>query len=65
MHEEPYVISGNDDLTSASGDTFSIEPGIYLEGRYGVRIEDVVVVVPDGGQSLNTTDRRLRVIVGS
>jgi Xaa-Pro aminopeptidase len=64
VHEEPYVISGNDDLTRV-GDTFSIEPGIYLEGRYGVRIEDVVVVVADGGQSLNTTDRSLRVIVGS
>lgn len=64
VHEEPYVISGNDDLARA-GDTFSIEPGIYLEGRYGVRIEDVVVVVPDGGQSLNATERSLRVITGS
>jgi D-alanyl-D-alanine dipeptidase len=64
VHEEPYVIGGNDDLARV-GDTFSIEPGIYLEGRYGVRIEDVVVVVPDGGQSLNTTERSLRIIAGS
>jgi len=64
VHEEPYVINGNDDLARL-GDTFSIEPGIYLEGRYGVRIEDVVVVVPDGGQSLNATERSLRVITGS
>ncbi len=64
VHEEPYVIGGNDDLARV-GDTFSIEPGIYLDGRYGVRIEDVVVVTPDGGQSLNTTERRLRIIAGS
>ena len=61
VHEEPYVISGNDDLARV-GDTFSIEPGIYLEGRYGVRIEDVMVVAPDGGHSLNSTERSLRII---
>ena len=64
VHEEPYVVSTNQDQLR-TGDTFSIEPGIYLEGRYGVRIEDVMVVTPDGGQSLNTTDRRLRVIAGT
>ena len=58
VHEEPYVVSTNQDQLRA-GDTFSIEPGIYLEGRYGVRIEDVMVVTPDGGQSLNTTDAAL------
>ena len=64
VHEEPYVVSSNQDQLRV-GDTFSIEPGIYLEGHYGVRIEDVMVVTPDGGQSLNTTDRRLRVIAGT
>jgi Xaa-Pro aminopeptidase len=63
VHEEPYVIWDNPDASQA-GDTFSIEPGIYLEGRYGVRIEDVVVCTEDGGDSLNTTPRGLRVLPG-
>jgi Xaa-Pro aminopeptidase len=61
VHEEPYVVSSNMDALRI-GDTFSIEPGIYLEGRYGVRIEDVMVVTPDGGTALNTTERGLRII---
>ena len=63
VHEEPYVVSTNADQLRV-GDTFSIEPGIYLDGRFGVRIEDVVVVTPDGGESLDTTERGLRVIAG-
>jgi Xaa-Pro dipeptidase len=61
VHEEPYVIWGNDDVAVA-GDTFSVEPGIYLEGRYGVRIEDVVVCGAGGAESLNASPRGLRVI---
>jgi Xaa-Pro aminopeptidase len=61
VHEEPYVIWDNLDVANA-GDTFSIEPGIYLDGRYGVRIEDVVVCAADGGEALNRTPRGLRVI---
>lgn len=63
VHEEPYVVSTNLDGLRA-GDTFSIEPGIYLEGRHGVRIEDVMVVTADGGASLNTSERGLRVVAG-
>jgi Xaa-Pro aminopeptidase len=63
VHEEPYVIWDNPDLAIA-GDTFSIEPGIYLEGRFGVRIEDVVVCTEDGGVSLNASPRGLRVLAG-
>jgi Xaa-Pro aminopeptidase len=63
VHEDPYVVSSNTALAQA-GDTFSLEPGIYLEGRYGVRIEDIMVVTPDGGESLDTTDRSLRVVGG-
>jgi Xaa-Pro aminopeptidase len=63
VHEEPYVIWDNDDLAVA-GDTFSVEPGIYLEGRFGVRIEDVVVCATDGAESLNASPRELRVITG-
>jgi Xaa-Pro aminopeptidase len=39
--------------------TFSVEPGIYLEGELGVRIEDIVAVTDDGVESLNTTSRDL------
>ncbi|MDQ3628192.1 MAG: Xaa-Pro peptidase family protein [Actinomycetota bacterium] len=53
-HEEPYIIAGND-LELEAGMAFSIEPGIYLEGRHGARIEDIVVTTPDGVEVLNTT----------
>jgi len=43
---------------------FSIEPGIYLEGRYGARIEDIVICGPDGPIPLNTTGRDLRIVAG-
>jgi Xaa-Pro aminopeptidase len=39
------------------GMTFSIEPGIYLEGRFGVRIEDIVAVTEDGARRLNDATR--------
>jgi Xaa-Pro aminopeptidase len=61
VHEEPYVVSTSQDVLRV-GDTFSIEPGIYLEGTFGVHIEDVVVVTAEGGASLDTTVRTLRVI---
>ncbi len=63
VHEEPYVVWGNQELVVA-GNTFSCEPGIYLEGRYGVRIEDAMVCTPDGGDSLNTAPRELRIVAG-
>ena len=44
------------------GMCFSIEPGIYLPGRFGVRIEDIVVVTEDGGRRLNNTHRELRIV---
>jgi Xaa-Pro dipeptidase len=46
------------------GDTFSCEPGIYLDGRFGVRIEDVVRCTAEGGESLNHSPRELRVVAG-
>jgi Xaa-Pro aminopeptidase len=63
VHEEPYVIGGNTEPVEV-GHTFSVEPGIYLEGRYGVRIEDIVVCTADGNESLDRTGRDLRVISG-
>ena len=41
---------------------FSIEPGIYLPGRFGVRIEDIVTVTEDGGRRLNNTARELQIV---
>ena len=63
MHEEPYAVQGNSEIAVA-GNTFSCEPGIYLEGRYGVRIEDAVVCTADGGDSLNEAPRELRIVSG-
>ncbi len=55
-HEEPFIVAGND-LALEPGMTFSIEPGVYLPGRFGTRIEDIVVVTGDGCERLNTLDR--------
>jgi D-alanyl-D-alanine dipeptidase len=61
VHEPPYLVRGNDsELTP--GCTFSIEPGIYLEGRFGVRIEDIVAVTAGGAERLNRSTRELQVV---
>ena len=62
-HEEPYIIAGNREGL-APGMAFSIEPGIYLGGRYGARIEDIVVCGPDGPDVLNESSRELYVVDG-
>ena len=62
-HEEPYIVEGNQ-LVLEPGMAFSIEPGIYLPGRHGARIEDIVVTTEDGIERLNTTTRELRVLEG-
>jgi Xaa-Pro aminopeptidase len=61
VHEEPYLVEGND-LPLEEGMVFSDEPGIYLEGRFGVRIEDAVVCTADGGRRLNESTRDLVVM---
>ena len=55
VHEEPYLVEGND-LVLTEGMTFSIEPGIYLEGRFGMRLEDIVAVTADGVELLNAAN---------
>jgi Xaa-Pro aminopeptidase len=62
-HEDPYMVAGNAEALR-SGMAFSVEPGIYLEGRYGARIEDIVVCGPDGPDTLNESDRELWVVPG-
>ncbi len=58
-HEEPYIVAGNNRVLEPAM-AFSIEPGIYLPGRFGARIEDIVVCTTDGARRLNTTTRELR-----
>jgi Xaa-Pro aminopeptidase len=62
-HEQPYIVEGNA-LLLEPGMAFSIEPGIYLPGRHGARIEDIVVTTDDGIERLNTTSRELTVVEG-
>ncbi|MER7746150.1 aminopeptidase P family protein [Streptomyces bacillaris] len=60
-HEPPYMIEG-EEQPLVPGMCFSVEPGIYLPGRFGVRIEDIVTVTEDGGRRLNTTARELAIV---
>jgi Xaa-Pro aminopeptidase len=55
-HEEPYIVDGNTTVLEP-GMAFSIEPGIYLAGKHGARIEDIVVTTEDGIERLNVTTR--------
>ncbi|WP_062648744.1 aminopeptidase P family protein [Streptomyces maremycinicus] len=57
-HEPPYMIEG-EERPLVPGMCFSVEPGVYLPGRFGVRIEDIVTVTEDGGRRLNDTTREL------
>ncbi|MFC7827670.1 aminopeptidase P family protein [Streptomyces sp. NPDC057375] len=57
-HEPPYMIEG-EEQPLVPGMCFSVEPGIYLPGRFGVRIEDIVTVTEDGGRRFNDTTREL------
>lgn len=63
VHEEPYLVAGNRQLLEP-GMAFSIEPGIYLPGRFGVRIEDIVVVGENGARLMNDAPRALHVVGG-
>ncbi|GAA4842926.1 aminopeptidase P family protein [Luteimicrobium xylanilyticum] len=60
-HEPPYMVEG-ETQPLVPGMCFSVEPGVYLAGEFGVRIEDIVTVTDDGVRGLNTTDHGLRVV---
>ncbi|MFB7493536.1 aminopeptidase P family protein [Streptomyces sp. NPDC056161] len=60
-HEPPYMIEG-EERPLVPGMCFSVEPGIYLPGRFGVRIEDIVTVTEDGGRRLNDTTREMVIV---
>jgi Xaa-Pro aminopeptidase len=60
-HEDPYIVAGNA-LPLAPGHAFSVEPGIYLSGRFGARIEDIVVATAAGPRSLNLVTHDLTVV---
>jgi Xaa-Pro aminopeptidase len=62
-HEDPYLVAGNR-TPLAVGHAFSVEPGIYFPGRFGMRLEDIVVVGPDGVDRLNVVDHALAVVDG-
>jgi D-alanyl-D-alanine dipeptidase len=61
LHEPPYMVEG-DTTVLEPGMTFSVEPGVYLEGRFGIRIEDIVAVSADGVDRLNRSTRDLQVV---
>jgi Xaa-Pro aminopeptidase len=60
-HEDPYVVAGND-TPLVAGHAFSVEPGIYLPGRFGLRLEDIVVATEAGPQRLNHAPRDLAIV---
>ncbi|ATY12210.1 aminopeptidase P family protein [Amycolatopsis sp. AA4] len=61
VHEEPYIIKGNA-LPLETGMAFSVEPGIYQPGRWGARIEDIVLVTDSGVEPVNTRPHELVVL---
>jgi Xaa-Pro aminopeptidase len=60
-HEDPYLVAGNASRLVA-GNAFSVEPGIYLVGRFGARIEDILVATDDGPLRCNVVDHSLHVV---
>jgi Xaa-Pro aminopeptidase len=60
-HEPPYIVAGNTEPLRP-GMCFSIEPGIYIEDEFGVRIEDIVTVTEDGAARLNRATRSLETV---
>jgi Xaa-Pro aminopeptidase len=57
-HEDPYIVEGNA-LPLAAGHAYSVEPGIYVPGKWGMRLEDIVVATDEGPQRLNDSNHDL------
>lgn len=60
-HEDPYIVQGNTHKL-VDGNAFSIEPGFYIEGRYGARIEDIVISTEEGPINCNNRPRNLIIV---
>ncbi|HEX6425729.1 MAG TPA: M24 family metallopeptidase, partial [Acidimicrobiales bacterium] len=60
-HEDPYIVAGNG-TPLAPGHAFSVEPGIYVPGRFGLRLEDILVAAEDGPDELNRADHGLAMV---
>ncbi len=60
-HEDPYIVEGNG-LALTAGHAFSVEPGIYGPGRWGMRLEDIVVATDDGPLPANRADHELAAV---
>lgn len=61
VHEEPYIVSGNE-LILQPGMAFSVEPGIYSDGNWGARIEDIVIVTETGVEPVNHRPHTLTIV---
>ena len=57
-HEDPYIVEGNG-LPLAAGHAYSVEPGIYVEGKWGMRLEDIIVATADGPVPMNVANHEL------
>ena len=61
IHEAPRLAQSSEDVLEAD-EVVTVEPGVYLPGRFGIRIEDLVVVTEDGHRNLSSLDKELRVV---
>jgi Xaa-Pro aminopeptidase len=57
-HEDPYIVEGNS-LPLAAGHAYSVEPGIYVEGKWGMRLEDILVATEAGPDPMNLANHEL------
>jgi Xaa-Pro aminopeptidase len=60
-HEEPWIMAGNDTVLEV-GNVHSIEPGIYLPGEFGIRLEDIVHIIDGGCARFSSLPREVRVV---
>ena len=61
IHESPYASPSSDDILEA-GSVVTVEPGIYIEGKFGIRIEDFVIVTENGCENMTAAEKQLIII---